>query len=305
MSDELPAKPETAPVQPTAISLKEFLESTPPGKAALIKEKVSRRSTGMHGVGDSHYVDLPTIQLHCSTEACNGIRFFDPDSDKLWLKVNTLCSHFLSYCCKNCDTTKKLYALTLSFIEAKPVKATKIGELPSFGPHTPARLISFIGPDRDNFLKGRRSESQGLGIGAFAYYRRIVESHKDRIFDELIRACKKTNAPLEVIKGLETAKKETQFTKAVESMKHGLPTVLLINGQHNPLTLLHSALSEALHDHTDEECLELAQNIRVVLTDLADRVSQALKEVSELDSAVAQLMKGDHKKKRPDSSTSG
>lgn len=85
-------------------------------------------------------------------------------------------------------------------------------------------------------------------------------------------------------------------------MKHGLPATLMINGQHNPLTLLHAALSEALHEHTDEGCLELAQNIRVVLTDLADRVSQALKEVSELDSAVAQLMKGVQKKKRPDPS---
>lgn len=53
-----------------------------------------------------------------------------------------------------------------------------------------------------------------------------------------------------------------------------IPQTLLING-HNQLTLLHSALSEGLHDQTDEKCLELATSIRVVLTDLADRLGCA------------------------------
>jgi hypothetical protein len=65
--------------------------------------------------------------------------------------------------------------------------------------------------------------------------------------------------------------------------------VLLIDGR-NPLSLLHSALSEGLHEHTDEECLEIAQDIRVVLTELADRISLALKEEAELTQAVSRLL---------------
>jgi hypothetical protein len=46
-------------------------------------------------------------------------------------------------------------------------------------------------------------------------------------------------------------------------VKHGIPQARLING-HNPLTLLHNALSAGLHEQSDETCLELAQAVRVV-----------------------------------------
>ena len=49
------------------------------------------------------------------------------------------------------------------------VGALKFGEFPAFGPPVPPRVLSLIGPDKDLFLKGRRSEIQGLGVGAFAY----------------------------------------------------------------------------------------------------------------------------------------
>jgi hypothetical protein len=58
----------------------------------------------------------------------------------------------------------------------------------------------------------------------------------------------------------------------------------------NPLTLLHSALSEGLHAQTDEECLEIATSIRVVMADFAERMGQALKDEAELTSAVSRLL---------------
>jgi hypothetical protein len=52
----------------------------------------------------------------------------------------------------------------------------------------------------------------------------------------------------------------------------------------------HNALSEGLHELTDEECLALATSIRVVLVELAERITTALKEQTELKSAVSQLL---------------
>jgi hypothetical protein len=77
--------------------------------------------------------------------------------------------------------------------------------------------------------------------------------------------------------------------KAIESVKDSIPESLLVNG-HNPLTLLHSALSEGLHAQTDEQCLELAQAVRVVLAELAERIGQALKDEAELNAAISRLM---------------
>jgi hypothetical protein len=120
------------------------------------------------------------------------------------------------------------------------------------------------------------------------YYRRVVESHKDQILDEIIRVSKRLDARKETIDVLEAAKKEVQFSKAMESVKDALPQALLINGR-NPLTLLHSALSKGLHELTDERCLELAHDVRVILAELAERLGQALKDEAELNSAVSRL----------------
>jgi hypothetical protein len=165
----------------------------------------------------------------------------------------------------------------------------KFGEAPSYGPPTPARLIRLFQSERENFLKGRRCENQGLGIGAFVYYRRVVEAQKDRILSEIIRVCKTIGAPIEMIQTLEGATREIQFSKALASVKDAIPPALLING-HNPLTLLHSALSSGLHEKTDERCLEIAHDIRVVLIELADRLGQLLKDEAELNTAVTRLM---------------
>lgn len=172
--------------------------------------------------------------------------------------------------------------------------AVKFGELPTFGPHTPSRVISLIGPDRDLFLKGRAAENEGLGIGAFAYYRRVLENQKSRIIRELGKAAKQLGASDDVVKRFEKAATEIQFSKAIEDVKDAIPEKLKIRG-HNPLTLLHPALSEGLHDKTDAECLELAKDIRVVLTELADRTSQALKDDAELISAVTRLLQKEAK----------
>src|SRR5260221_2382351 len=89
---------------------------------------------------------------------------------------------------------------------------------------------------------------------------------------------------------LRWSRRENQFSKALESVKNAIPQALLING-HNPLTLLHSALSEGLHAQTDEQCLELAHDVRVILAELAERLGQALKDEAELKQAVSRLQR--------------
>jgi hypothetical protein len=55
------------------------------------------------------------------------------------------------------------------------------------------------------------------------------------------------------------------------------------------LDFLHDAVSEGLQRKTDEECLELATSIRVVLTELAERISNALEDDQELKQALDRI----------------
>lgn len=46
-----------------------------------------------------------------------------------------------------------------------------------------------------------------------------------------------------------------------------------------------------MHEHTDERCLELAQAVRFALVELAERLTQALRDEHELNNAVSRLLK--------------
>ena len=264
-----------------------FLESTPPYSEENISDLVK---VTQHAAGTSYLLALPQIRLHCDDEACQGLRFFEYQGSQTWLSDEKWVNEFVRYVCRNCDESVKIFSLA---VRRRGVTgaglAMKYGELPAFGPPTPPRVITLIGPDREMFLRGRRAENLGFGIGSFAYYRRVVENQKSRIIHEIAKASAKLGASPEMLAQLAEAEKETQFSKAIDQIKVGIPAALLIH-DHNPLTLLHTALSEGLHEHTDEECLEIAQEIRLILTELAERISQALKEEAELKDAVSRLM---------------
>lgn len=263
------------------ITQQELLEQTPPGKVVLVSdfEMTDRQGTTR--------ARTPEITLHCNQ--CSGDRFFAPTEQGAYVGKREATGTFLTYICRNCRKSSKIFALGAIYDESVGGwKVFKYGEDPSFGPPTPSRAITLIGPDRDQFLKGRRCENQGLGVGAFVYYRRVVENQKNRIFDEIIRVSCHLNADEALLAELEEAKKETQFTKAVQAIKHGLPQSLLVNG-HNPLLLLHSALSAGVHELTDDQCLELAASARVVLIEFAERMAQAMKDEAELTDAIQRL----------------
>ncbi len=270
-----------------AIPFKQFLEDVAPGVQVAISDLGGKPVNS--NIVHPFYVVLPDLYLYCTQEQCQGFRFFKTVSEAM-LRKKESGWFFSKFVCRNCSLSVKTFALAL-YLNDDEVSGTayKYGELPQFGPPNPPRLISLLRDYKEIYLKGRRCENQGLGIAAFAYYRRVIDAQRERIFDRVIEVCKRLGAGPEVIAELTVAKAETQFTKAVETVKHGIPQALLINGQ-NPLTLLHDALSEGLHAQTDEECLEIATDIRVVMADFAERMWQALKDEAEVTTAVSRLI---------------
>ncbi len=270
-------------------SIAEFLESTPPNQLIHISDISEKRVTS-HST--FYKMRTPEIQLHCDHDQCNGIRFFRCVSDDdIRLNAENYTFFYVTYRCSNCQSVEKAFSLAAKVRIALKQKGEcyKFGEMPTYGPPVSPKLIKLIGPDRDEFLKGRRCENQGLGVGAFIYYRRVVENQKNRIFGEIIKVSEKIGAAPDKIEKLKLAVTENQFAKALDLAKDAMPESLLING-HSPISLLHSALSEGVHSFTDEQCLEFAGSVRVLLGELSDRLSQALKDEAELTKALSTLM---------------
>jgi hypothetical protein len=273
---------------PAMLQFSRFLETHPPGPPVVVGDLLENK---VEGSLRSVILSRPELTLHCTNPRCDGLRVFRCVSGEITVRSNQRRNDFVTYLCSNCQESIKTFA-----IQFKPTvtnnsrngEILKFGEDPPLGPPTPSKLISLIGPDHDLFLNGRRCEVQGLGIGAFTYYRRVVERQKNRIIGEIRRVAEKIGVQPNVLGVLDAALAENQFKRAFELAREAIPESLLVGG-HNPLTLLHSALSDGIHDKTDAACLELATHIRVVLADLSERMAQALKDDAELAKAVAAL----------------
>lgn len=273
------------------VEFREFLEKVPPNQECEISDAMERK-----GSPPWRFIQ-PRIRVHCV--ACDGIRSFETHvvnatAFDLGISRSENVGPIVVHCfCVDCREFTKLIAVTVNArLDAKDlpfVTAMKYGEHPPFGDPIPPKVFSLVGPDRTEFLKGRRCEYQGLGIAAFSYYRRVVERQKSRIFDRILEVAKRTNAPLEFIEGIEAAKKKTQFSEAVDQVKPGFPPQLLVDG-HNPLKLLHAALSKGMHNDSDEECLQLATDIRIVLFDLVERVEAVTRDEKEIRGALSRLL---------------
>lgn len=293
-----------------------LLGRMPPGTAiSLLRWTVAPSVSPATSGAALVVVTLPRIQLHCPE--CDGVRWFGPISH-LGQTVGECLLDFpwfgiASYRCQNCNKSHKTFALGCTpppkyhawksqsgnrlEVHARPHDAAKedlslriwkIGEWPQYGQKPPARVERLLQKDRKLFLLGYRAEQEGFGLGAAAYYRRVVERQKDRIFDRMIKVASVLPGHDDLVAELTEAKGQTQFANAIASIKSAIPEILRING-HSPLQLLHQAISADLHDGTDEEFLANATDFRLVLVDLVERMDLAIRDDGELKAAVHRL----------------
>ena len=164
------------------------------------------------------------------------------------------------------------------------VKVMKLGEFPPFSTAISPQIEKLLsGPHSELYRNGIRATAQGLGIGAASYFRRIFEGQWSNLVKKIQQAAEQLG-DLD-LSAYDAALKATQFSSAVDSLKNAIPEKLLILDGQNPLKLLYQPLSRQLHGLTDEECLQQAQDIQLVLTALLENIASVLKDQAELPAA--------------------
>lgn len=173
------------------------------------------------------------------------------------------------YICTSCRRFKYFFLLHFGK-DDKGDFVEKVGQEPPWDISISKAVARALGDHVDEYKKGLICESQGYGIGAHAYYRRIVED----IIDGLLAQIGEMLAGEEharYVAALERAKQTRVTQDKIELVKALLPATLRPDDL-NPLSILHDVLSEGLHGASDERCLELAASIREVLVFLITRV---------------------------------
>jgi ribosomal protein L44E len=138
--------------------------------------------------------------------------------------------------------------------------------------------------DKDLYRKGLRSEVNGFGIGAFGYFRRIVENNIEKLLDQVAN----TSDDAELIKAVNETKKQHNAEDRLNMVKDHAPGSYS-HKEQNVFKILYSALSEGLHKETDEECLDSATSVRICLDFIIKRVRRATEEQKSLEASITKL----------------
>jgi hypothetical protein len=242
-------------------------------------------------------IDLPVVALglempavHMPCLVCDSEQTF---VSKTNYRYNvTLAGRVIEfeYCCASCQKFWRRF-----FIKFSPENdyVMKVGQEPPWEITPDRTLEKALGSRSAYYKKGLVCESQNYGIGAFAYYRRIVEE----IIDELLAGVANLITGEErkiYLEALEKVKKTTITQEKIDLVKDLLPPILRPDGM-NPLSTLHSILSEGLHGQTDEHCIELAMTIREVLIFLVNQVTLAQTSTANFTENMRKIL--EHKKK--------
>jgi len=194
----------------------------------------------------------------------------------------------LEYLCTHCDQFNRLFFVKINNNNQSARWLMKVGQFPAWEIAGVPNVEKLLGRHAGYFKKGQICESQGYGIGAFGYYRRIVEEVIDELLDEISDLLSGDDL-LNYEEALEKTKKTIVTAEKIELVKDLLPTILRPNGL-NPLSELHSVLSQGLHAESDDDCLDLAQHCREILVFLVDQVRASKETAKSFTSNMKKLL---------------
>jgi hypothetical protein len=193
----------------------------------------------------------------------------------------------LKYICTHCEKFERLFLVRIGS-DKQGSYLMKAGQYPAWEITSEPNIEKLLGTHAGYYKKGLVCESQGYGIGAFSYYRRIVEETIDSLLVEIADLL--SGEDLDKFNmALEKTKQTIVTAEKIDLVKDLLPPILRPDGM-NPLSALHSALSEGLHVESDEECLELAQHCRQVLVFLVNQVAASKEAAKSFTSSMRRLL---------------
>lgn len=204
----------------------------------------------------------------------------------------------VNYICMGCQKHEKNFFIYFFDKKIKTKKQEtkktklymmKVGQFPSWSIKMDENILKILNEtERKMYQNGLICESQSYGIGAYAYYRRIVESMIDKLLNKIFDLVEKENKDeyKEALKEIEKSKNTSDKIKLVKNM---LPQSLKLNGM-NPLGALYKALSVGIHNEDDVVCLELAEDIRSILLFLSKKITEHENDRNKFTNSLKRLL---------------
>ena len=205
-------------------------------------------------------------------------------SADLYLKTGL--SHF-EFTCVSCGRSKREYHVE-QIVDRETIRFQKYGERPRKRLERNPALQRFLKDDLDNYEKAVVCLSNGYGVAAFAYFRRVVENNINRLLDLVQEDAQSSSADAQVTAALAELRNDSPMKEKIKIANHALPAYLNPDGL-NPLGRLYQVLSEAVHNFPEEECLSKAKATSDCLAYLVSELASRKENRTRFKSTVGRL----------------
>lgn len=186
--------------------------------------------------------------------------------------------------CQNCKKDNPMFLIEFFTEKNKDGEyyffGKKIGQTPPYSVKAEGYVSKILnGENLDFYKKALMNLSGNYGIGAFVYFRRIVESELIKLLEEVSELDDPKS--LKVKQLLEEHSVTHKTPELLEEVYCFLPESLKGLGS-NPFKLLYGSTSVGVHRLSDSECFEKALSLRFVLDFVLKKIYEEKNEVSEV-----------------------
>ena len=269
-------------------AVKEILEHSPLLTPTILRFPLSQEVTGLDEIEPDRVREL------CLHVNCKG-------PEKMTFVANARGRTLWVYTCSNCGTYKRTYWPHLRPIKVENMRkppgvstqfirecaVLKLGQDPAWQPGVPKGIWRPLGGSEDFLSRGIACLREGYGIGAAAYFRRVIEDETNAILDQLESAAtSEENEP--ALEQLRAARQERAAKDRLKLASERIPKMLKRGGA-NPVHTLYDALSGPLHEDSEDKSLKVAQKTLKALTLILGVLRDHLAELTEASKDLAEL----------------
>lgn len=241
--------------------------------------------------GKTHLGGIPEPSIHMSCPQCRSGQTFVMVNNwwtgSSWeAPISKEPVRQAIYGCASCQVYERHFLVEFNM---EDMWVRKVGQQPPWDISMERDLERALGEEARLYKNGLICESQAYGIGAFSYYRRIVELTIDELLEDIARLIQGAAEQSRYEAALDKVRQTKITEEKIQLVKDLLPPILRPSDL-NPLGVLHSALSEGLHAHSDERCMELAEQVRGALEFLVREVAEREAAAQDFTSRMRKLL---------------
>lgn len=163
----------------------------------------------------------------------------------------------------------------------------KLGQYPPYEKDPPKEILDYLKIEDQNFYKkALMNVSTGYGIGAFSYFRRIIENEILKLIEDISDLDNEDSATIK--NALSEYSSNHRMSTLIEALNDHLPSSLKSLGT-NPIKVLYEESSIAIHSLSEDECLDKAELIDTILRFTIKKIREESKDIREVKKALKSL----------------